>query len=48
MLLFCHTREGGYPEIVENTGFPFSPTVGALSTGMTILTDNVNLLMRLY
>jgi len=22
MSLFCHTREGGYPELLENTGFP--------------------------
>jgi hypothetical protein len=21
----CHTREGGYPDVVENTGFPSAP-----------------------
>jgi hypothetical protein len=21
---FCHTREGGYPELFENTGFPYT------------------------
>jgi len=32
---YCHTREGGYPVTFIKDGFPFSPTVGALSTGMT-------------
>jgi hypothetical protein len=32
----CHTREGGYPrskQLPEKSGFPFSPTVGALKHG---------------
>jgi len=36
----CHTREGGYPELFENTGFPLEFIPFFYGTGMTFKDPN--------